>query len=133
MENKRNTEQKRIIYDALMSSDHPTASELYELVRAKYPRVSRATVFRVLGQFADDGSALRLNFVGSDTRFDARTAPHAHCRCTRCGRVCDVLEGKVLQPLGEREVQGFLITSAALEFMGVCPDCRAALGETRDN
>ena len=45
---ERQTKQKTIIYDALMTLDHPTATEVYSYVHEQYPSVSRATVFRVL-------------------------------------------------------------------------------------
>ena len=118
MENKRNTEQKRIILDALMHADHPTASELYESIRDENPRLSRATVFRVLGQFADDGVVRRLNLLGSDTRFDARTAPHAHCHCVRCGRVTDVETVNISEPSEMGKVE-----TTDLMFGGVCREC----------
>lgn len=123
MENKRNTEQKRIIYNALMLADHPTASELYESIREENPHLSRATVFRVLGQFADDGVVRRLNLLGSDTRFDARTAPHAHCHCVRCGRVTDVFDENIAGMLGAVDCAGYKILSTEVEFSGVCPQC----------
>lgn len=123
MENKRNTEQKRIILSALMQADHPTASELYDEIRQANPHLSRATVFRVLGQFADDGVVRRLNLLGSDTRFDARTTPHAHCHCVSCGKVTDVFEGDFVPALGMSEVEGYKILSAEIEFNGICPDC----------
>ncbi len=129
MENKRNTEQKRIILGALAAADHPTASELYESVRLKNPRISRATVFRVLGQFADDGVVRRLNLLGSDTRFDARTAPHAHCHCIRCGRVTDVFGGGFEEALAVSHIAGYKVFSSEIEFSGLCPDCLAAEGE----
>lgn len=123
METKRNTEQKRVILGALMQADHPTASELYEEVRCSNPHISRATVFRVLGQFADDGIVRRLNLLGSDTRFDARTAPHAHCHCVRCGKVTDVFEGDFAPVLSAKSVAGYEVLSAEVEFNGLCPQC----------
>lgn len=123
MESKRNTEQKRIIMNALMQADHPTASELYERIREDNPHLSRATVFRVLGQFADDGVVRRLNLLGSDTRFDARTAPHAHCHCVRCGRVTDVFAEDFAPVMNSDGVAGYKVLSTEIEFSGICPDC----------
>ena len=123
MENKRNTEQKRIILDALMQADHPTASELYEQIKGDNPRLSRATVFRVLGQFADDGVVRRLNLLGSDTRFDARTTPHAHCHCLHCGKVIDIFEGDFSPVLHTDMIDGFKILSTEIEFSGICRQC----------
>ena len=65
---------------ALAAADHPTATELYEDVRAVNPRISKATVFRVLSQYSKNGEIRRLHIAGSDDRFDATLAPHAHLR-----------------------------------------------------
>ena len=67
---ERQTKQKQIIYDALKTLDHPTATEVYGFVREAHPTVSRATVFRVLGGFATSGRALELRAAGSEVRYD---------------------------------------------------------------
>ena len=125
METKRNTEQKRIIMSVLKTADHPTASELYEIIHERYPRLSRATVFRVLGQFADEGSVRRLSLKGSDTRFDAGLVPHAHCHCVKCGKITDVFEGDFKSVLNTRSAGGYIVYSTEIEFNGLCPDCVA--------
>lgn len=61
---ERQTRQKSIIYDALKTLDHPTATEVYGYVHERHPSVSRATVFRVLGGFAQTGRALELRMGG---------------------------------------------------------------------
>lgn len=126
---ERQTKQKQIIYEALKTLDHPTATEVYGYVHELYPTVSRATVFRVLGGFADNGRALELRGAGSETRYDYNVAPHYHAHCTRCGRVADVAvnglrEGglKVLAD-GDFEVSGF-----SVEFFGTCRACRLREG-----
>ena len=87
---ERQTKQKQIIYDALKTLDHPTATEVYGYVRSTHPSVSRATVFRVLGGFAVNGRALELRAAGSEVRYDYNIEPHYHARCLHCGRVADV-------------------------------------------
>ena len=86
----RNTRQKQMVYEALTRLDHPTATQVYECVHAEHPTVSRGTVFRVLGGFAEGGQVRRVTIFGSDTRYDHTLAPHAHGRCRVCGGVCDV-------------------------------------------
>ena len=55
---QRKTKQKQAIYDALAALDHPTATQVYERVHEEHPTVSRGTVFRVLGGFAERGHEL---------------------------------------------------------------------------
>ena len=35
--------------------NHPSAGMVYEAVNAEYPNISRATVFRILAEAADEG------------------------------------------------------------------------------
>ena len=83
---QRKTKQKQAIYDALAALDHPTATQVYERVHEEHPTVSRGTVFRVLGGFAERGLVRKLSLAESDARFDVTTAPHAHGVCRVCGR-----------------------------------------------
>ena len=56
MSNKRNTIQKQIVFDTFEElNNHPSAGMVYEAVAEKYPNISRATVFRLLAEAADEG------------------------------------------------------------------------------
>lgn len=123
MNPQRNTEQKRIIFDALERADHPTASQLYEFIKGEHPNISRATVFRVLSQFADCGKIRRIELIDSDTRFDARPYAHAHLHCDSCGRIVDVLGDEFDGVLKLKSFNGFEVSSCELEFYGRCPNC----------
>jgi Fe2+ or Zn2+ uptake regulation protein len=122
---ERQTKQKQIIYDALKTLDHPTATEVYGYVHTQYPSVSRATVFRVLGGFAEHGRALELRAAGNEVRYDYNVAPHYHARCTCCGRVADVFLPELLG-VGEevKTACGFTVEGCTVEFFGLCEECR---------
>ena len=75
-----------MILGALEYADHPTATELYEMVRQKNEHISKATVFRVLAQSAENGDILKVHLCGTDERYDATIMPHAHVRCVYCGK-----------------------------------------------
>lgn len=124
---ERQTKQKQIIYEALKTLDHPTATEVYGYVHETNPTVSRATVFRVLGGFADAGRALELRLAGNEVRYDYNVAPHCHARCAICGRVADV-EVMGLSPESVKAVacNGFEIEGYAVEFHGRCGECKSA-------
>lgn len=126
---ERQTKQKQIIYDALKTLNHPTATEVYGLVHEAYPTVSRATVFRVLNGFATSGQALELRFAGSEVRYDYNTHAHCHARCICCGKVSDVktaggIDASILkaEACDDFELEGF-----AVEFYGRCGSCKEAL------
>ena len=122
--NQRNTRQKQIVYDALMVLGHPSATEVYDYVHEKYPTISRGTVFRVLSAFADEGKALKLNFLGSDVRYDGRVERHFHARCRSCGRVKDVFSPALLSALDGVRTEEFTPDGYEVEFFGVCAACK---------
>ena len=122
---ERQTKQKQIIYDALKTLNHPTATEVYGYVHETHPTVSRATVFRVLGGFASNGRALELRVAGEEIRYDYNVYPHYHAHCTHCGRVADVEMPNFQQEvLGVKAESGFEISGYSIEFFGVCADCK---------
>ncbi len=124
---ERQTKQKQIIYDALKTLDHPTATEVYGFVHETAPTVSRATVFRVLGGFASSGRALELRAAGSEVRYDYNVEPHYHARCTVCGKVADVMaQGLPVGALTVTAGHDFDVSGYSVEFYGTCKNCKKA-------
>ena len=124
---ERQTKQKQIIYDALKTLDHPTATEVYGFVREMHPTVSRATVFRVLGGFATSGRALELRAAGSEVRYDYNTMPHYHARCLTCGKVSDVkVEGLPKSGFSVMADGDFSVEGYSVEVFGRCRLCSSA-------
>ena len=123
---ERQTKQKQIIYDALRTLDHPTATEVYGYVHEQYPSVSRATVFRVLGGFAGNGRALELRAAGNEVRYDYNVMPHYHAHCTECGRVSDVKTEGMPKAVSVEADGDFEVCGYSIEFFGRCASCRGA-------
>ena len=124
---RRNTRQRQVILEELAKVKcHPTAADLYEIVRRRLPRVSMATVYRNLEVLSSAGKIQKLQSGGEQARFDADTDMHDHVRCVRCGCVADVeREPLVVSPPAAEDIEGFQIIGHRLEYLGVCPDCRA--------
>ncbi len=123
---QRMTKQRRIILEELRKlKSHPTADELYDIVRERLPRISLGTVYRNLDVLWENGDVLKLESAGSQKRFDGDVSPHCHVRCMRCGRVGDVLEPMHGVDASSYTAPGFDITHAVIEFFGVCDDCAA--------
>ena len=130
---QRNTPQRRVILEELQKvASHPTAVELYEIVRRRMPRISLGTVYRNLELLAKTGTIRKLTFGGTEARFDGNPDCHYHVRCVRCGRVDD-LDGLPPEPVPVEPGQagGYRILGHRLEFVGICPHCRSE-SEERD-
>lgn len=122
----RVTKQRQVLLDELCKvHSHPTADDLYQMVRKRLPRISLGTVYRNLDLMAENGMIQKLEVGGTQKRFDGNAAPHYHVRCLKCGRVDDL--GMSLDLDVEhhaREHTDFTILRHSLEFSGLCPDCR---------
>ncbi len=126
----RLTTQRQIILEELAKvKSHPTASELYDMVRKRLPRIGLGTVYRNLELMADNGMILKLEVGGTQKRFDATTDPHYHIRCSCCGKVED-MEVPVIDNLvtAAAEHSSYQILGHHVEFTGVCPDCQQSQG-----
>lgn len=123
---RRNTPQRRVILQELCQmKSHPTAAELYAVVRQRLPRVSLGTIYRNLEVLHEDGMIQKMEFAGAETRFDGTLEQHYHVRCTECGRIEDIYPLDPGQtPVQPSEMAGFAVTGHRLEYFGVCPDCR---------
>jgi len=122
---RRNTPQRKVILEELCAvHSHPTAAELYEIVRRRLPRISLGTVYRNLEVLYEDGQIDKLELAGAETRFDGNLEPHCHARCTACGKVTDLYGIEKVLPPQPAEIDGHLIEGYRLEFFGHCTDCR---------
>jgi Fur family ferric uptake transcriptional regulator len=123
---RRNTPQRRVILHELCQlNSHPTAAELYALVRRRLPRISLGTVYRNLEVLHQDGMIRKMEFAGAESRFDGTLEQHYHVRCTECGRVEDIYTlGSGQEPAQPSELGGYKVTGHRLEYFGICPGCR---------
>lgn len=121
----RMTRQRKVILEELNKlMHHPSAEEVYEVVRKRLPRISLGTVYRNLETLSELGEITKLEFGGTIKRFDPNPQEHYHIRCNLCDRVADApmaqLERIEDQLSTETE---FKIIGHRLEFYGLCSDC----------
>lgn len=125
MSQTRMTRQRALILEALRNvTSHPTADEIYGMVREKMPRISLGTVYRNLDLLANSGEILCLDRAGAQKHFDGDTRPHYHVRCKHCGRIGDVFAAPALPSFNDVATGGFTIEHMDVEFTGVCNACR---------
>ena len=124
--NFRMTPQRKVILEELRKvNTHPSADELYVMVRRRLPRISLGTVYRNLEILTKNGQIQKLELGSSLKRFDGNAENHYHIRCIRCDRVVDA--PVEFDPTLDRELKNrsdFDIIGYRLEFIGICPACR---------
>lgn len=123
---KRNTKQKKLIKEKLNESrSHPTASEIFDVVRKEIPSISLGTVYRNLDEMVASGEALKFYSDKGPARFDGCVVPHYHVRCTGCDRLEDLPMDPDMKMVREADrITSFNISGCLVEFRGLCPSCR---------
>ena len=122
----RMTKQRQLILEELSKvTSHPTADDMYQVLRKKMPRISLGTVYRNLEILSESGIIQKLDVGGTQKRFDANIMPHYHIRCTICGRVADIhIEPHMKLETEAQKVTDFDIIRHRVEFLGICPQCK---------
>ena len=109
------------------SEDHPSAARLYARIKAQFPTMSLATVYKTLDLLNGLGEVLEID-LHDDCHYDGiRPYPHPHVICTKCQKIVDgELDLSVRNLVSEIEqLSGFSIERHQLDFYGLCPECRS--------
>ena len=124
MERRQTPKKAAITSELKKMHTHPTASELKEELDRDGENISRATVFRVLNDLADEGEIRRVEVEGSDVRYDGNTTPHYHFICRICHETRDLDMPYLYEMDRTLAGEGYKVERHTTEFYGICPSCR---------
>ena len=120
------TSQRRAVLEALKEArGHPSAEDVYLIVKKKNPRVALGTVYQALSVLEEIGVIGSKHWSESPTRYDLNLEPHLDIRCVRCGEVAEI-PGVELRDL-EEHIRGntpYDVTRTIMVVEGLCPSCR---------
>ncbi|MDR1117294.1 MAG: transcriptional repressor [Oscillospiraceae bacterium] len=119
-------QREHIIKKLASVKTHPTASEIYDMVRADLPNISLATVYRNLSSLSGAGIIQRIDAGDGTERFDADTATHYHFYCGKCRRVYD-LDMPVFSDIDAiaADATGNTVERHTLILYGICKLCKS--------
>src|ERR671939_1018340 len=85
------TSQRRAVLEALLrAKGHPSAEDVYLIVKRENPRVALGTVYQALSVLEEVGVIGSKHWAESPTRYDLNVEPHLDIRCIRCGEVYEI-------------------------------------------
>jgi Fur family ferric uptake transcriptional regulator len=103
---------------------HPTVEQVYNAVKKKLTRISKATVYQNLKFLTENGLVQEVNIKGI-SRFEPNLEPHHHIICKNCGKIID-FESKELIDYSlkiAKKLKQMNIESASTNFFGICKEC----------
>ena len=107
------------------SSSHMTVEQIYQILKAEFPRVVLATVYNNLNKLYTDGFINKISVEGMTDRYD-KIVKHDHIVCQNCGKLTDIQFEDLTETLKKQFGTDFLFYD--LKVFYVCSDCRKKLG-----
>lgn len=124
----RLTPQRLAVMEYLAGNkDHPSAEEIYEEIKKKYPTMSFATVYNTLEKLKELDEVRELTIDPGRKRYDPDMERHHHLICTACKKIVDVHAEYGLS-IPDEQKRGFEITGSHIEFYGICEECKKLKG-----
>lgn len=118
----RPSAQRVAIYHLLHSKRHHlTADEILQALPSHLVGVTRMTVYNSLNLFVNNGIVRTVADYETARRYDANTSPHAHFKCTDCGKIFDIPLSR--EPSLPEIPNGFSVKEAQLYMTGKCHSC----------
>jgi len=119
---ERITSQKKIIFDYLKSvSTHPSARQVYSVVKKKLPQISLATVYRILENLEEKGEIQKILY--KEIHYDGCLLGHAHFICEKCEHIFDIWEKIIIPQINAAKVGK--IKKYQVCFYGICKKCQS--------
>ena len=135
------TRQRVLVLGVLSAcpEKHFTAEEIYDSIKAEYPEIGLATVYRTIQVLVELHLVDKLNLddgfaryeIGKECSGDSKHHHH-HLICIQCGNIfsfqddlLDELESTILKETG------FYVTDHEVKLYGSCKECGGRLIEKR--
>lgn len=128
-EGHRITPQRLLVLQVVKgASGHLTAEQILDELKASYPLLNLATVYRCLQWLKETGLVTETD-LGEGHRVYAYLTEHRHHHlvCLQCGKIQEIPDS-ILNPVREQVRQMFDFEPHIEHFAlyGVCPVCRIA-------
>ena len=120
------SKQRNLILSALQEhKHHPTADQIYNIVKEKDPNISLATVYRNLNQLAENGIIQKVEHIDTQAHFDHTLEDHYHFICSECSCIIDI-DCNIVSNLNQQllDKENLLVENTDISFHGLCPKCR---------
>lgn len=122
------TPQRINILEAIYKlNNHPTADNIIEQIRERYPNIATGTVYKVLDTLVENKIISRVKTDRDVMRYDGIIENHHHLYCSDCDWIEDYVDDELNEILKKyfekKEFPGFKIEDIVLQIRGKSDKC----------
>lgn len=129
---KYSKQREEVINCIKETKSHPTADEVYMMLKLKNPNISKGTVYRNLNLLVEKGLVNKISNSGKPDKFDYVCNPHSHAICKICGKVYDIeilFDSKIADAIkSQTELEEF---QNEFTIYGICKSCNKKINFRR--
>lgn len=124
--NLKVTPQRISIHQAVVQlKNHPSADDIYKIVKKQFPNISFDTVNRTLLTFSQIGIIKIVESYRVARRFDPNLKNHHHLHCTQCEKIIDFYSEEYDQLTVPAHIQQqFIVQNKRVVLSGICKECQ---------
>ena len=124
-------ERMDVLAEAFRQIGHFHASDLYEALRRRGHKTSRATVYRTMGHLVETGLLRKYDMGIGQALYEPELGRthHEHMVCVECGRIFEFVQNQIEKLQDEVcRAQRFRPLTHSLQIHGICADCQHGPG-----
>jgi Fur family peroxide stress response transcriptional regulator len=104
-----------------MYHNHPTADEIFNMLKKRMPTISKATIYNTLKAFVQEKILEEILIDDNEVRYDLCSKSHGHFKCRKCGAIYDF--DLSLDEIPSNGLDNYKIENRSVYFKGICPKC----------
>lgn len=117
------TPQRLAILNEVHKNEHTSIDLIYDKIKAKYPSISLATVYKNISTLCDASILKEVKTPNHKQRYEINCGEHLHVLCQVCGKLEDIKIDVDLFKTYYSNKSGYVLNDVQAVFTGVCPEC----------
>lgn len=130
---RRNTNQRQIVFDSIMSLGHVTSEELIQHITSNFDNISLASIYRNLTILLEDKKIKKIKLHDTEV-YETIKEKHYHYECVVCKNVIDIQCDKILLNMNSiHDAINENVIDCDMVFYGICNKCAKKQNLERGN